>query len=477
MDDRLLSGHAPLDDVLGGGLPAHAISLIMGRPGTGKTILAQQYAFRNGRPGRPTVYCSTVSEPLDKIVRFGQGLTFFDSGAVGTSVLYEDLGMTVSQHGLPGVTEHLGRLVREHQPGLIVIDSFKALQAFATDQGTYRRFLHEIAGRLGASPAASLWVGEYEDGEIAATAEFAVADAILSLTAERIGQRDARFLQVRKLRGSGFRSGQHAYRLAADGLRLFPRLADAGFGAGYPLADLRLSSGIPALDDMLADGYWPGASTLIAGPSGSGKTLMGLHFVMNGARKRQPGVIATLQENPTQLERILAGFGWSLSEPNVEVMYRSPVDIYIDEWVYDLLDTVQRIGARRVLIDSLAELRISAGDEIRFYEFIYSIVQRFSRQGVSVMMTSEITRPLALESVSESAISPLADNVVMLGYQREGDTIGRTMTVMKTRASRHDPAVRTFVIGPRGIVLDDVPPARPAAGATPRSGETIDYSG
>src|SRR5215813_11998975 len=67
VDDRLLSGHAPLDEILGGGLPADAISLVMGRPGSGKTILAQQYAFRNGRPERPAVYFSTVSEPLEKI--------------------------------------------------------------------------------------------------------------------------------------------------------------------------------------------------------------------------------------------------------------------------------------------------------------------------------------------------------------------------------------------------------------------------
>ncbi len=65
MSDRLLSGHEPLDRVLGGGLPANAISLIMGRPGSGKTILAQQYVFRNGRPERPAVYFSTVSEPLE----------------------------------------------------------------------------------------------------------------------------------------------------------------------------------------------------------------------------------------------------------------------------------------------------------------------------------------------------------------------------------------------------------------------------
>src|SRR5215472_9700390 len=119
MDDRLLSGHAPLDEVLGGGLPANAISLIMGRPGSGKTILAQQYAFRNGRPERPAVYLSTVSEPLEKIVRFGQTLAFFDTAAIGTSVFYEDLGLTVNQDGLRGVAEQLAPVVRERHPGLI----------------------------------------------------------------------------------------------------------------------------------------------------------------------------------------------------------------------------------------------------------------------------------------------------------------------------------------------------------------------
>src|SRR5262249_58140809 len=126
-------------------------------------------------------------------------------------------------------------------------------------------------------------------------------------------------------------SGRQAYGLTAEGLRLFPRLADAPIAEDYAQGDIRVSSGISALDDMLADGYWPGASTLIAGPSGSGKTLMGLHFVMNGARQGQPGVIATLQENPTQLQRVLAGFGWALRQPNLEVVYRSPVRTHIDE--------------------------------------------------------------------------------------------------------------------------------------------------
>jgi circadian clock protein KaiC len=52
-------------------------------------------------------------------------------------------------------------------------------------------------------------------------------------------------------------------------------------------------------------------------------------------------------------------------------MYRSPVDLYLDEWVYDLLDTVHRTGATRVAIDSLGDLAASTGDELRFREYIY----------------------------------------------------------------------------------------------------------
>jgi circadian clock protein KaiC len=459
MSDRLLSGHPPLDAVLDGGLPANAISLIMGLPGTGKTIVAQQYLFRNARPERPAFYFSTVSEPLEKIVRFAQSLDFFDAAAVGTSVFYENLGPVVSDDGLAGVTKRLTAVLKERRPGLIVIDSFKALHAFADSQSEFRKFLHELAGRLGAFPVSSLWVGEYAAAEAGSLAEFAVADAIVGLSTEKLGQREIRYLTIRKLRGSGFHSGQHAYRLTRGGLDLFPRLADTAIEAAYGLGGTRVSSGIPALDDLLAPGYWPGASTLVAGPSGSGKTLMGLHFIVHGARQREPGVIASLQENATQLQRMAGGFGWSLGEPGVAVMYRSPVDVYIDQWVYELLRTVERTGARRVVIDSLADLRMAAPDETRFREFVYSLVQRFSRQGVSMLMSFEIPDLFRTERLSDSAISHLSDNIVLLTYVQNGHSIDRAMTVIKSRASHHHPGIRRFAIGPEGIVLTGGPAA------------------
>ena len=94
-------------------------------------------------------------------------------------------------------------------------------------------------------------------------------------------------LEVLKLRGSNYLSGQHSYRISAAGLSVFPRLADTVDASNYDLGAERVSTGIEALDEMLTDGYWPGSSTLCAGPSGIGKTLMGLHFIVAGAVVRR----------------------------------------------------------------------------------------------------------------------------------------------------------------------------------------------
>jgi circadian clock protein KaiC len=352
------------------------------------------------------------------------------------------------------VLEHVTTVLKERRPAVLVIDSFKALSAYA-EARELRSFLHELAGRLSALPLSTFWLGEYDEDDIGAAPEFAVADAIVSLSTTRVFQRELRYLRVVKVRGSAFSGGQHAYRIGADGFDVFPRLADVADVTEYSLTGTRVSTGIAALDQMLADGYQPGASTLCAGPSGSGKTLMGLHFIFNGARLGEAGVLASLQEHPAQLERIAGGFGWSLDEGGVELLYRSPVDIYTDEWVYELIETVERTGARRVLIDSLTDLQLATPEPTRFREFIYSLVQRFSRQNISLFMTSEIPDLYRTKRLFEDGVSHFADNVILLEYIRDRSSLRRALTVLKTRASGHPPEVREFAITPDGIVLGD----------------------
>ena len=456
MTTRLKSGHPRLDLVLGGGLSSGALTLITGAPGTGKTLLAQQFVFSNAsRRGARRSTCPPSPSRWTRSSATAAACRSSTTPWSGQAVFYEDLGSLLDERGLPAFVDRLQALIAEHSPAMIVIDSFKALHAFAREPSDFRWFLHDFAARLSASGASSFWVGEYGLDDIAREPEFAVADAIIQLSSTMVNERENRVLQVLKLRGSGFLSGQHAYRLSEKGVDVFPRLADIGDATGYELSDERISSGIPALDDMLGDGYWPGACTLVAGPSGSGKTVMGLSFIFGGAAQGERGLIANLQENPSQLQRTARGFGWSLDNPNVSMLYRSTVDLYIDEWVYAVMDAVEAQNVTRLVIDSLGDLAFASPDEIRLREYIYSLIQRCSRRGISVLMTMEVPDLFHLSRLSESGISNMSDNVILLQFLRSQSRVKRALTVLKTRASLHEPEIREYKITSDGFVVGE----------------------
>jgi len=453
--DRISTGTQRLDELLDGGLLKNAINLIVGVPGSGKTILSNQIAFRNATPDAPALYLSTLSEPLDKILRYGQDLSFFETDAVSDGrLVYEDIGQSLGEGGLDEVLTTIDRILRGVRPGIVVIDSFSAFHAIAGDERTFRRFLYGLLRRLTAFPTTSVWNAPYSREQAIETAEAAVADAIVALDVRQRAEREVRVLQILKLRGSSYRTGEHSYRITDRGIEVFPRLAEHQIPTRYDLSDGRTTTGIQALDELLGEGgYWAGATTLVAGPSGIGKTLMGLHFLYQGARSGEPGVLATFHENESQLARIVSSFGWTIDEPDVHVMARGVVGMDIDEWVHDLLDLVDRTKTRRVVVDSLPDLEIAAGDPIRFREWMFSLTQRLTRAGVSLMMIMEVPDFYRLDRIADQGISHLVDNVILLQYVQEGPELARALTVLKTRAMHHRPVVHRYEITDSGFVL------------------------
>jgi circadian clock protein KaiC len=455
--ERLPSGNERLDEILNGGLLKNAINLIVGVPGSGKTILSQQFAFHNATVNKPALYLSTLSEPLDKILRFGETLKVFDHKAIEEGrVIYEDLGHVLGDKGLDDILEAVEGYLKEVRPGIVVIDSFRAFAAVSHDTTEFRRFLYSLTRLLAASATTAVWNAPYTREQAMDAAEFAVADSIIALDIKLIGARELRVMQVLKLRGSAYLSGEHAYRITPAGFDVFPRLADVQNGSVYKLSGKRSSTGIEALDKVLGEGgYWSGATTMVAGPSGIGKTLMGLHFLFHGAETGEPGILATFQENETQLNRIVRGFGWSFKESHVSVLSRSTVDLYLDEWVYQLLERIETTGAKRVVVDSLPDLMAVAAEPVRFREWMLSLTQRLSRAGISLMMVMEVPELFELRRISEHGISHLADNVVLLQYVQEGPDLTRALTILKTRAAHHHPVVHRYEITPEGFALGE----------------------
>lgn len=456
---RISTGNPQLDEILSGGFPANSIHVVMGPPGSGKTLLVEQLLFARPADERPTLYLTTLSEPNAKFIAFLQQCSFADISRVGQQVLYESIAAEASANP-EQIHEVVLRLIQEHRPGVIVIDSLKALSDLQTSTPAWRRVLHELAGLLSAYDTTTFWVGEYTAEMMSRLPEFAVADGIIELTREQHGSADVRRLRVVKLRGSDFRDGYHTFQITAAGLRVFPRLVTPTISGTYMPAAERLRSGIVGLDEMIEQGWLRGTTTLVVGPSGAGKTMLSLHFLREGLRNGEAGLLVGFQENPTQLARVMRSIGWDpvdlVAPGKLDVFYTSPVEMPIDAVVWEIFAHVEARGVRRVVIDSVADIETNARDPVRSRDYLYAITQHFALSNVTSMYTLATNSPLNLGQPGLQEVLSLSDNMLSIELEL-GAELQRGIRIIKSRGSAHDGHVHRLKIGAHGICVESGP--------------------
>lgn len=452
---RLSTGSAELDEILGGGVPEHSINIVMGEPGSGKTTLAEQLMFANANgDGRPMLYLTTMSEPLDKVIKYLQSFRFFDATKLGTTVHYDGLGHELAANGVGALVPRIKNAIKTLSPKLIVIDSFKAIHDLATSPQEMRLMLYEVAGLLAAYSVTVLLVGEYRHEDIATYPEFAVADGIIELARSAYGTRDARYIRVFKLRGCSYRQGSHAFDITQEGVKVFPRLVSPIVATPYKRDGERAPSGVPGLDHMLGGGLPAGSATLVAGPTGAGKTTLAIQFVIAGLRRGERCLLVNFQENPTQLAQELETISGKLgadARDRLELLYFSAVELSIDKIVVDIFEALRSRSIRRVVIDALGDLCGAANDVNRVHDYVYALIQQFAALGVSSVLTLETDPPIMASDAHHGRLSHLTDNIIFLDIRAKDGIIGRTLRVAKGRGVAHDLQVRAIQIDARGL--------------------------
>jgi circadian clock protein KaiC len=203
---------------------------------------------------------------------------------------------------------------------------------------------------------------------------------------------------------------------------------------------------------MTNDGVLSATSTLVAGSAGTGKTLLGLHFLLEGIRRGEPGLLITFQETPSMLRAFSRGFGWDLEQLEAEgllyLLYSSPVELSVDQHAQVIRQCIVETSARRVVMDSLKDIELATPDKVRYKDYIYSLVNDFRRQGITSLLTAEIPEMFGHFTVSEYGVSFVTDNVILMRYVEIEGHVARALSVLKMRGSDHDKAVREFHIRP-----------------------------
>jgi len=455
--ERLSTGSVAFDRILDGGLPVRSMTVVAGEPGAGKTLFALQMLFHLARQGKKGLYFTTLSEPSLKLINYMQQFRFFDEDAIGKRVFFVDIGGVVrgcnAEDSLKAITDRVER----EEPAILVIDSFKAMRDLLSDAPAIRTFAYDLAVHVAGWGAATLLVGEYTTEEIAQFAEFAIADGVLRFGTQREELTAVRVVDVLKLRGADCVGGRHFFEIGLEGLTFFPRVRspDVHDDAAVGSFTERASTGVAGLDEMLGGGLPRSSSTVIQGATGTGKTLLGLHFLLEGASRGEPGVHFTLEETADQLRGIAQALGWNLLELErrglLTLSYASPVELSTDAYLNRMRGLLEQVKAKRAVLDSLTSMELGVPSERRFKELVYSMTKHLRALAVTFNMNMEVTELLGSAQLSGHGISFAADNVIQLKYVEQDGRLDRGISVLKARGVRHATEVRKMNIEARGI--------------------------
>ena len=455
-----------LDQILGGGLPEFSFNLIVGSPGSGKTTLAHQIMFALATPERRAVYFTVVGEPPLKMLRYQQQYEFFDLKRVGESIRFVSVGQDIVTGTLEQLLERIVSEVEATNPALVFVDSFRTVvQAAegARDGGlNLQNFVQQLAIRLTGWEATTFLIGEYQPNEAEHDPVFTVADGLLWLHQSLDRNSMVRKIQVKKMRGQAPVPGLHTFRITAGGIDVFPRLIvgppDKPSLKRKPRKRLLLD--IDELDDMLGGGIPEGYSVLVAGPSGSGKSVLATEFMMAGIRHDEPGVLAVFEKRPNEYSQTPPGgraFEQMIRQGKVGVIHSRPLDLSIDETLYEIVEQVQRLKARRLVVDSLSGFELALAPTFRedFRESLYRMVAVLTGMGVTMMMTAELEDSYTDLRFSPHGTAFLTDVIIMQRYIEIKGCLQRVISVVKVRGSAHSNEIRAFEITRTGIAIGE----------------------
>jgi circadian clock protein KaiC len=460
---RALSTGVPgFDDVLGGGIPEFSLTLVVGGPGCGKTTLGHQIMFANASPERKALFFSIIGEPPIKVLRYQQQFSFFDPAKIDESIRFIHLGQDAEEGGLAKVLARIVEEVDETNPAIVVVDSFRSMMRrtlqTSTGEMDLQDFMQRLALHLTSCEATTFLLGEYGDDEYD-SAVFTVADGIVWLYQAVDRNSVVRKLRVQKMRGQAQIPGLHTTRISDDGLRIFPRILkpEQASQAHRPL-DQRVTTGVPALDEMMGGGIPRGYAVLVAGPSGSGKTILSNQFILAGAERGEPGVIAVFEKRPNDYVATTAQGGVLdelVAEKKVEILYIRPLDLSIDETLSALREAVARVGAKRAVIDSLSGLELALAPTFRedFRESLYRMVGALTGMGVTVMSTVEMPDQYTSLQFSPHGIAFLNDAIIIQRYLEINGALSRAIAVVKVRGSAHSKELCEYEISPSGQIV------------------------
>lgn len=232
--------------------------------------------------------------------------------------------------------------------------------------------------------------------------------------------------------------------------------------------------GVPGFDEILGSTLNPGSCILLHGGPGSGKTTFSMRFLYEGAtRYGEPGLYVTLCENPDEIRRNMLQYNWDLAKLEKEKKFHfldaRPVRLTNEGFIVPneslfkgeaipfshisrlIRDSVQKMGAKRLVLDSLTVLTGQYENQAYVRQGVLGLIQSLSSlECTSILISEGGDISPDRQHVEIWAVVPA---VILLYYVRKNGIMARAIQILKFRGAKHSPEIHHMEIGDEGIIV------------------------
>ena len=456
------TGIAGLDDITHGGLPRDRTTLLAGGPGCGKTLLGVEFLVRGVEMGEPGVFLAfeeTTEELTANVASLGWDLDAMraDEKLIVDHVKAERERIDqTGDYDLEALFIRIGFAIEEVGARRVVLDTIEVLFSALDDTARLRAELRRLFTWLKGRGVTAIVTAERGEGTITRHGlEEYVADCVITLDHRVDDQVAVRRIRVVKQRGSGHGTNEYPFVIGDTGITVVPVTS---FHLDHPASDEVVSTGIPALDDMVGRGGWyKGSTTMISGESGTGKTTFAAAFADAACRRGERCLYLAFEESGRQLVRNMASVGFELGrwieEGRLRIHASRPTELGLERHLTTVYQQVEAHAPDVVVIDPITDFT-SLGTSADVKVLLMRIVDYLKNREVTAVFTSLMHS----RGNEDPTISSLIDNWVQLRSLESQAQRDRGVFIQKARGMPHSNQIREFMLSEGGIRLLDVVP-------------------
>jgi len=455
-----------LDEITFGGLPYGRPTLICGSAGCGKTLMAMEFlikgAIQYGEPGVFIAFEETPEDLAKNVASLGYDL----KDLIARKKLYVDYihidpseSLETGDYDLEGLFIRLQLALDTVKGKRLVLDTLESIFGGFTNQAILRAELQRLFRWVKDKKITTVITAERGDGTLTRQGlEEYVSDCVILLDHRVYDQISTRRLRIVKYRGSTHGTNEYPFLIDEEGISILPV---SSLGLNHKVSNERISSGVPALDQMLeGKGFYRGSTILVTGTAGVGKTSLAAHVVQDACKRGEKCLYFAFEESKDQVFRNMRSIGLDLNrwakKGLIQFIANRPSFYGLEMHLVSMHKAIQEFEPSVVVIDPVTNL-FNVGSKTEITSMLIRLIDYLKSMGITALLTSltKLGESGELES-SATSISSIIDSWILLRDIELNGERNRGLYILKSRGMAHSNQIREFLITPKGINLRPV---------------------